>query len=1308
MADEQGIHIPITASAGTALDAVSQLDSRLAKLEEAFKKAGKGAEDNERKLTGFFGALKKNLEGIESHAGKLGEIGSKLGGFGEAFKGLGDKAGAFGKALGAVPGPLMAITAGLAAVGGAAAFMKESADKAAQWQQSMDVLGRTVKDQGANWNTARKAVEDFADAQERATTYSRDDVVKAITQMTSAGMSYKDAMAEVRVAEDAASATGQSLMTVSHGLVEATHGRTQALTMLGIGTKASIKAGMTLYQMNAAIEKQMGGSAGAAAEGYAGKMQQLHNAFESLQEKIGSAVLPVLTKLATTLIGMVDAAEQQFGRWEAAVHAFYLRNKEAFDAIGKAVSFVWNGIKLSTKMMWAEVSGIFKAGVGVIMDVVTTFADLFTGHFDRLWNDVKNIFGDAFHNVTSGFGNFGDNLIAIAQRIGKAVAHAFEAPFAAMADALHGNFAKAKADLAGTFSGFGGIMSGLKPLSFGGGGASHADAESNPLLHLSAAAGNIMAGGGLGAHHAKHKKSGHSNAFAAADKDARLATQEIQNQALARGKNVEAINKEIAALEHELATHKLSAAERTRIEHQILALKAQETAMEARAERAKEQALKKHEAAVAAATRKEYDHVVKTLEEELKAHQITYAQMDAMLKSWTDAHKNASQAILDDAKTREATWEDLEQKQEQKAEAQIAKQQKAWDAYYKKLEQNAQQWADKSVTFIEGLFAKGKKGVNSFAQEFKSMLKQIEEALLKSALFEMFMGGQSAHGPSFMSVFAKNMGFGGNGATAPGSAPSGFSLASAAMSIADGGKGSALSGIAGMFGGGKGNQASADGSGGIIGALIGTSAATQLASSLPTDSLMSLMFGVGAPSMAGGLGGGSGAGSGGLGGVATVIAGGNGPGGGTILGSLASGASGLGGSGLSGLGGIKGIGAILGSHVPGGGPFIGMGTIGSSLLGAAGGYLVGTGIDKLLFGNQPLNKGGAIGGAIGGGLGSAFGPAIAALLGVSTGGLGVLLGPLLGSIGGSLIGGLFGNHDNPAQMPDKYNTGTFGQLIADLAGAGTSQYGQSLVASNRNSTTTPFGSFGANGQQFTTNIGDLTGGQSAIAWIEETLAKYAAPGTTQMGSNVPDWIKPIWNQLVQAFGVSSTGSGQLEIGVNGSGKNQSIIGVTGAAGVGGQQNYQQYEALLQQFVQNYLTQGAVSTSPYTPPGNPNFGSGGGFSVTSPFAGAYTVGTPGSTPQLVNGDASLPTFSLNTPGGSTTPGGNTIGGGAAGATLPGGRHVLDGSNINVTVNVQGNVTAESDLKESIKKTIVDEVLNNRFSNSMALSGGGIVS
>jgi len=336
-------------------------------------------------------------------------------------------------------------------------------------------------------------------------------------------------------------------------------------------------------------------------------------------------------------------------------------------------------------------------------------------------------------------------------------------------------------------------------------------------------------------------------------------------------------------------------------------------------------------------------------------------------------------------------------------------------------------------------------------------------------------------------------------------------------------------------------------------------------------------------------------------------------------------------------------------------------------------------------------------------------------------------------------------------MPDKYDTQNYGTDMANLWGAG---------AGGRST-------WGANGQQFSINpqiasiVQGITGGSSMseVGAIEETLAKYAKPGTTQMGSNTPAWLQPIWSQLVSTFGISATGSGQVEAGVNGTGKDLTIQNVQGAMGAqySSSNTYTSLTNLANQFFQNYLTQGQTSSSGYNPASPPSM-SGSGFWM-NPITGAisqsqpsdpgtwinvmtgavvqnagtamstlsmsdvamYTVGLPGSAPQAVSANSSgLPTFSLN--GGAVVGNGGGGGVGSSGGVSMtgnpeqvgplnplGNKYTRLGStapSVAVTVNVQGSVTSENDLVAKIQAKIAEIMSSAQFAHNAALGGTAI--
>lgn len=952
MPNEEELVVTASADVGSAESGVGDLDSRLAKLEQAFikvtaatteasagtERAGAAAAGSaskhqtladkiaqavarqkehaaiaagvSRELEAEQGALSRLTAAMESHGRTIAmmddALGSKLGGsVSRVTAGMGALQNAFGTSL----GPIALLTAAVVAAGAAFTFIKDSVDKASEWQANLARLGQTVRDQGANWGALRAEVQQWADLQEATTTFSRDEAVQALTELTAAGMDLADSQKTVRVAEDAAAATGHSLTDVVRGLMEAEHGRTRALAELGIGTRQTMHDGMAYNAVLAAIEKQMGGSAKAATETYAGAQAQLANEWSNLEENVGTKLLPMFTSI-------VEALE----------------------------------------------SSIFQVE-----------------HFGETWHNYMATMSDYFqafvYNVLHGFVSLGQ----------------------AADDFVHGHFAAAARDANAAMIDLSSAMkenifSAMRAANLSSGNQLQYEwNQSRSRLNAADTNTGVIAevGGKLGG--GSSDKAAREAAKALRDEIA-LTIKTLENE---RNAHKLTIDSEIADLKKLLENHKLTAKERAEITGKIIELQNKEAAAHAAAAKKIEEAEKKKQEA----ERQHYEELARHLDAVTKIAEDTYgkdsvqykkALQDEMkaLDAWLAHNKDANQQLVDDAKLKYAetfkAYNDEIDAEEKKAE----EHEKKLEEQYTKLLEAQQKWADKAAGFIEGFFAKGKKGTVDFAQSFHDMLKKIEEMLLKSALSKMLLG-----------LFGNAGSFAGLGAL--------FGEPQAQTSAA-------------------GTNAA---QGGIIGAMLGPSGASSVASSLPTSGgLMSMLFGSAAPAP-------TGAGMGGQTNVVTTIvaagAGGVVPGSATSVSSVLSGSAGAPG-GLPGLGGIPW------------GRDVGGASLGSYGLAGAGGALVGS----LVFGGRGFSDlGGAVGGIAGLAAGSALGAGFFGL-GAAAGPIGAVLGALIGAGIGSMF-----NHDDPNKMPDKYATGSFGQGMADFSGAGVNGVPQ----------------FNANGQGFSEN-----------------------------------------------------------------------------------------------------------------------------------------------------------------------------------------------------------------------------------------------
>ncbi len=186
--------------------------------------------------------------------------------------------------------------AGATAAVGIGGLLAGAATVAAKDQEAMERLGVAVKAQGADWNALSKQVNDWAELQERTTTFGRSQTIPALNELAVAGVRVSDGMKIIRVAEDASAATGKPLAEVTHALLEAYNGNSRGLIQLGVVTRDQIRDGMSLMQIFVAIEKAMANQATTTGS-YGKQIIILGNNAEELARLLGVSLLPPLTEV---------------------------------------------------------------------------------------------------------------------------------------------------------------------------------------------------------------------------------------------------------------------------------------------------------------------------------------------------------------------------------------------------------------------------------------------------------------------------------------------------------------------------------------------------------------------------------------------------------------------------------------------------------------------------------------------------------------------------------------------------------------------------------------------------------------------------------------------------------------------------------------------------------------------------------------------------------------------------------------------------------------------------------------------------
>lgn len=232
--------------------------------------------------------------GLEADAGAV-----KLAGFAEVLE----------KVAAAAP-ELLAIGAAIAIASATFITLKEAIDEAAASEREMVTIGALLKNQGGeNWREQAESVDRYATALARAGTFAKDEYLKGIQAMLTAGMSLNDALRSQAAATDLAAAKNISLEEAESELASAYNGRMRGLTQLGIVTRDEMKTGLDYETVLQRIGARLGGTDAAALDTYTGKLQNLHNMVGLAEEGIGNALLPALEGMADDMRDGVTALQ---------------------------------------------------------------------------------------------------------------------------------------------------------------------------------------------------------------------------------------------------------------------------------------------------------------------------------------------------------------------------------------------------------------------------------------------------------------------------------------------------------------------------------------------------------------------------------------------------------------------------------------------------------------------------------------------------------------------------------------------------------------------------------------------------------------------------------------------------------------------------------------------------------------------------------------------------------------------------------------------------------------------------------------
>jgi hypothetical protein len=210
---------------------------------------------------------------------------------------------------------LKAGAAAFLAVGAAAATMAikigVDAVKAAIADEKAQVsLAQTLKNTTKATDAQVAAVEDYIDKTARAKGVTDDQLRPSLDRLVRSTGDVTKAQQLQTLALDIAAGTGKDLATVSEALGKAYDGNLGALKRIGVPLDDNIIKTKDFDAATKALSETFAGQADKAADTFAGRIAILNITLDEAKEKLGTALLEPLSKVAEFMAGPVaDAVE---------------------------------------------------------------------------------------------------------------------------------------------------------------------------------------------------------------------------------------------------------------------------------------------------------------------------------------------------------------------------------------------------------------------------------------------------------------------------------------------------------------------------------------------------------------------------------------------------------------------------------------------------------------------------------------------------------------------------------------------------------------------------------------------------------------------------------------------------------------------------------------------------------------------------------------------------------------------------------------------------------------------------------------
>jgi len=303
------------------------------------------------------------LDKVRASLNIFGDILGQLGG---GFSDLGNVIKGF--AGGGVMGGVAAM------VGETVKGLKDCFAAAKEGEDAWNRLSGSIEKSGAIWKEEEGYVHRFGQSIAALTKYSETDFAKSLKVLVDYGMDLKTALESMNTVTDLAAGKQVDLETAAKAVGRAFEGNASLLTRMGVEVTKSKDDSVVFADAMTKLQEKFGGAAQKDLETYAGKQAQVANAMENLKEKIGTALIPVLSsfqdmmgnivKGASTLVTDLGATWKAFGEIpevqkiaESLSGAWTDMQKgmsQVADELGKTLMPIF-------KKLWAALGDVWKA-----------------------------------------------------------------------------------------------------------------------------------------------------------------------------------------------------------------------------------------------------------------------------------------------------------------------------------------------------------------------------------------------------------------------------------------------------------------------------------------------------------------------------------------------------------------------------------------------------------------------------------------------------------------------------------------------------------------------------------------------------------------------------------------------------------------------------------------------------------------------------------------------------------------------------------------------------------------------------------